>query len=112
MLNDFFKNCFNPGVPPLHESTLVSDSVVIGESLPEELLSDEDEIAGLLLHLDPNKTNGVDGIAARMLRATAASIAKPLNKLFNLFLHNGQFPSAWKNSCVIPIPKNNEKTTV
>ena len=110
MLNIFFQSCFNTAVSPLNESSVVQ--VTTQASFPEEFLCDEDEIVEMLLHLDPTKANGVDGISTRMLRATATSISKPLTKLFNLSLTSGKFPSTWKNSSIVPIPKNDERNTV
>ena len=66
----------------------------------------------MLLTLDTSKSNGVDGISATMLKATAASIAPGITELFNKSIQPGTFPEAWKTSSVVPIPKGNEHTSV
>ena len=69
------------------------------------MLCNQDEIADLLASLDTTKSNGPDGISARMLKFTAYSIAPAVTILFNLSLKLGRVPSAWKSSHIIPIPK-------
>ena len=58
----------------------------------------------MLATLDVTKSNGPDNISARMLKATAASIAPSVTALFNLSLRTGRIPQQWK-SRVVPIPK-------
>ena len=60
----------------------------------------------MLLCLDVLKSNGPDGISARMLKFPAESIARSICKLFNLSTKLGKMPSAWKVSHVVPIPKS------
>ena len=55
----------------------------------------------------PSKASGPDGILAQMLKNMPHSIAPSITKLFNLSILSGQFPSAWKLSHVVPIPKSN-----
>ena len=62
----------------------------------------------LLSSVDPNKATGPDGISARMLKSTAASIAPAVTAIFNLSLIQGQFPIEWKVVQVIPIPKSEQ----
>ena len=77
-------------------------------SYPEELLCTESGVYDLVASLDVSKASGQDGISARMLKATACSIAPSLTKLFNLSLQSSTIPSVWKKSLVVPIPKNSE----
>lgn len=103
MLNTFFATCFNKSQPPV-ESTDFRISTP-PDVLPSELLCSEDEIFDLLSLLDVNKSNGPDGISARMLKYTASSITPAVTMLFNLSLKLGRVPSCWKRSYVVPIPK-------
>ena len=41
-----------------------------------------------------------------MLKGTAHSSAPSLTKLFNISIHQGNFPECWKTSSVVPIPKS------
>ena len=45
-----------------------------------------------------------------MLKATAESIAEPLDRLFTLSLSKGQFPKLWKTAGIVPIPKSTSKS--
>ena len=44
-----------------------------------------------------------------MLKATAVSVAAPVTKLFNLSISSGTFPTKWKLSSVVHIPKSSDK---
>ena len=74
-------------------------------SFPSELLCNEENICELLESLDISKSNGPDGISARMLKYTAASIAPSITCLFNQSLQSCRIPSEWKSSLVVPVPK-------
>ena len=73
---------------------------------PAEMLCTEDEVAHLIMSMDSNKANGPDGVSARMLKGTALAIAPSLTKLFNLSITTGCFPTCWKTSNVVPVPKS------
>ena len=103
MLNKFFSRCFNSRCAPLEE---LSDNTFLPEA---ELLCNEDSICELLLSLDVSKSNGPDGISARMLKCTAVSIAPAVTQLFNLSIRLGRVPNSWKLSSIVPIPKSSSK---
>lgn len=63
------------------------------------------EVRRLLLSLDISKPPGTDGIPPILLRSCAPELAPIIAKLFRLSLSSGQFPSSWKLSHVLPIPK-------
>ena len=60
-------------------------------------------------YIDVSKANSIDGVSARMFKATASSIAPSLTKLFNLSISAGQFPASWKSARVVPIPKSSSR---
>ena len=67
----------------------------------------------MLLSLDTKKANGQDGISAKMLKSTAASITLSIILLlFNKSISTWKIPKAWKVSSVIPIPKGSNPTSV
>ena len=104
MLNSLFTKSFNN---PLNFADL--------DSLKS---TNEDDLGGILCHvqevqhyletLDTSKSNGCDGISARMLRSTAPSIAPSITNLFNASLKAGFLPVAWKSSHVVPIPNTGD----
>ena len=110
MLNNFFSKCFNYSVPPL--------SFAHCDDLSDVTLTDIDDISCTLeyvehqlLLLDTSKANGPDSISVRMLKETAKSIAPSITDIFNLSLRTGCFPTIWKMSHVVPIPKSEEHTS-
>ncbi len=72
MLNSFFSSCFNASHPSLE----IQSSSTSG--CPDEILCAESGVGDLLASLDVSKSNGHDGISARMLKSTAYSIAPSL----------------------------------
>ena len=99
MLNSFFGECLNQYLPPLDFSLL--DEL----ECPEELLCSVQEVQWLLNTLDTTKSNGPDGVSARMLKATTSSNVPSVTKLFNLSIQSGCFSVLWKMSNVVPVPK-------
>ena len=71
----------------------------------EDLLCSEDTVIDLISSLPLNTSPGPDGIPSILIKATAHSISVPLAHIFNLSISTGVFPSAFKNSTIIPIPK-------
>ena len=79
MLKSFFYSCFNQSHP------VIAECYPPHLSCPDDVLCSEDEVCDLLAALDVvTKASGQDGVTAKMLRSTAASIAPSLTKLFNL----------------------------
>ena len=111
LLNDFFSSCFNHQQPPLTNSDL-DKFPVDPDQCPDDLLCHEDDVVQLLSSLDINKASGPANISARMLKATAHSIAPSVTKLFNICIRNGTLPSMWKCTNVVPIPKGKEVNQV
>ena len=64
-----------------------------------------------LRDLLPNKTPGPDGWHPRVLKETAAALAKPLHILFQKSLETGELPPAWKEGHITPIHKKGSKRT-
>ncbi|KAG7308770.1 hypothetical protein JYU34_006003 [Plutella xylostella] len=62
--------------------------------------------------LDINKGVGYDDVPPVFLKACAKHIAYPLYIIFNLSLKQGIFPSQWKYTLVVPVPKDGDKTNV
>ena len=65
MLNSFFAKCFNSRSAPLVENATRGVTTQL-EEIPDDLYCTE-EVCDLLSHLDISKSNGPDGISAKML---------------------------------------------
>ena len=92
----YFSTCFNTSLPPLSGSYETAEHLELLEGTPESLLCTEEYVMGLLQNIDVSKASGQDQISGRMLKATAASIAAPITKLFNKSISTGCFPTTWK----------------
>ena len=103
--NDYFSKCFNRSQPPLQTTDCLN--YPLADDCPDEILCTESEVTALLMTLDIAKASGPDGISVRMLRETAEHISPSLTKIFNLSIKTGSFPSLWKKSNIVPIPKAN-----
>jgi hypothetical protein len=103
LLNTFFASCFNNSHSPLTDEDFLN--IQCPDSFPEDFLCSEDQILDMLASLDVTKSSGPGNISARMLKATAVSLAPSIIALFNLSLQLGRIPQAWKGSRVVPIPK-------
>ena len=109
LLNDFFSTCFNSSTPPL--TPIPTSHSPPSSPSPPDFLCTEDEILHLLLNLPSDTATGPDGISARMLKLSASSIAPSLTLIFNLSISSSIFPSDWKNSNIVPIPKSSSPSS-
>ena len=62
-------------------------------------------VFGQLRGLKIGKATGLDNIPARLLKDSAAVVAKPLTRIINASLQQGKLPCAWKCARVIPLLK-------
>ena len=97
-------------------STINSNGTVLPEfySKSTRNISDieitEQEIIDIIRNLDVKKATGPDEISHFLLKNTSQSICKPLCKLFNKSLINGQFPENWKTANIIALFKKGDKS--
>ena len=105
LLGQCFSQHFNLSEPPLTSDDLPETDPLL---CPSYLLCTEEEVLLLLGSLDVSKSNGRDGISARMLKSTSHSIAPAITKLFNMSIASGKLPKDWKSSLVVPIPKKGD----
>ncbi len=78
VLNYFFTTCFNNSVALLHAFESVDPT---GQTVPADVLCEEEEVADMLRALDITKAIGQDGILTRMLKSTVAAIAPSMCRL-------------------------------
>ena len=63
------------------------------------------EVYKKLLRLSPFKACGSDAIPNRILKLFASELSEPVTTIFNRSLSSGDFPSAWRDAYISPIPK-------
>ncbi|XP_055387427.1 uncharacterized protein LOC129616025 [Condylostylus longicornis] len=62
--------------------------------------------------LDVKKGSGPDLLPPIFLYNCRYTLSNPLTSIFNISISTGVFPSAWKNSYLIPIHKKGDKTAI
>ena len=63
------------------------------------------EVYKKLLRLSPFKACGSDAIPNRILKLFTSELSEPVTTIFNRPLSSGDFPSAWRDAYISPIPK-------
>ena len=112
LFNKYFHSVFNhvdnePPSPGCHAN------VSVRKRLSYITLPVSDVLA-TLLHLDPSKSPGPDGIPSLLLRNLAPQISNSITYILNESLNDGIFPSKWKdrNLKLTPIFKSDQKDVV
>lgn len=72
----------------------------------------EDEVEKVLKRLDQNKGAGPDNIPPIFGKRCASTLAKPLAMIFNSSLEQGYFPSMWKESRIVPVHKDGDRSDI
>ena len=72
----------------------------------------DDYVFDQICNLSNNKSPGLDGFQAKLLKLLAPTICKSLAYICNLSLLTSTFPSDWKQAKVTPIFKDGDKSDV
>ena len=64
------------------------------------------EVCNKLLDIKPSKAHGPDNVLCRIVKEIEYELAEPITTIFNTSLQSGIVPVVWKESNIIPIPKN------
>ncbi|PKU44059.1 rna-directed dna polymerase from mobile element jockey-like [Limosa lapponica baueri] len=108
ILNAFFASVFNTQInypqgvqpPELEDKDGEQNNTPV---IHEEVVND------LLMHLDPCKSMGPDGIHPRVLRELAREVTKPLSIIYQQSWSTGEVPDDWRVANVTPIYKKGRK---
>ena len=68
------------------------------------------ELMEAVAQFKTNKSLGIDGISAKLLKDAGDTISESLVNIFNLSLQSGIFPDDWKLARITPIYKDGSKT--
>ena len=68
------------------------------------------ELMEAVAQIKTNKSPGIDGISAKLLKDAGDTISESLANIFNLSLQSGTFPDDWKLARITPIYKDGSKT--
>ena len=62
------------------------------------------EVARMLVRVNPRKAAGPDGVPGKVLRACADQLSQVFTKIFNLSLSQATIPACLKTTTIIPMP--------
>lgn len=85
------------------QETVIRDSMFLTAVSDEEILS-------IINNLKNNTAPGLDNISTKVIKENKISIVTPLKHIINLSFANGIVPTAFKESVIIPIYKDGDKT--
>ena len=78
----------------------------------ERIILTENEVLRSLKKLKHTKSSGPDNIGTNLLKRCADQLCEILCFIFNLSLFNCQVPVHWKTSCIVPVPKKANISTM
>ena len=100
-LNQFYVSV-NADISPL-------DNILLPAFLSVEasvLTVQPHEVCKKLLDIKPSKAHSPDNVPCRIVKEIEYELAEPITTIFNTSLQSGIVPAVWKESNIIPIPKN------
>ncbi|KAJ7400317.1 hypothetical protein BTVI_106713 [Pitangus sulphuratus] len=107
-LNTFFASVFNSKTGCPQDNCLLG-LVDSDRELNSPPVIQQEEVSDLLIHLDPHKSMGPDGIHPRVMRELVEKLNKPLSIIYHQSWLTGEVPDNWKLPNVMPIHKKDEK---
>ena len=72
----------------------------------------ENEVIRVVKSINTSKSSGIDNLSSFVLKEAFLTLTTQLTFLFNLTVKFSEFPAAWKEALVIPIPKGGNSTLV
>lgn len=67
------------------------------------------QVEKLLKDVNGTKSSGQNILLPQLIKASAAAIAKPVANIFNAYIAQGCYPSAWKMGQATPLLKKNDE---
>ena len=93
----------------------INESRIRGEGQEGDLNEYEitcEEVKNVINLLKSSYSCGPDKIPAILIKKCAPAIVYPLSKIYSRSLEEGVFPGKWKLSCVRPIYKQGDKSSI
>ena len=109
LFNNFFSTVFikdNGKVPKLFQSNFLNKVNSMQPILITQL-----DVKNSITKLKNSSSRTPENIPALFFKQTAAVLAYPLTKLFNVSLSCGKVPVLWKEAIIVPIHKKGDKST-
>ena len=110
LLSDQFHSVFT--IEDFDEIELLHPQMLNDEKLGELGDISANLVQQYIERLKPNKSEGPDGIHARILKECKKEISIPLSIIFAKSIHETDLPDDWKNANIVPIFKKGDKSCV
>ena len=68
----------------------------------------ETQVFNAIKDININKSSGLENVKCAVLKEALMVLIPQMKHLFNLSVRSSQFPNAWKNATVVPIPKTGD----
>lgn len=110
---DYFSSVFHGEIPELdsEKASRLTDNHVATHSVSITLIG-VIELRKAAKRLRSSSSAGPDGIPPYMVKDCLSALERPLLHIFNLALQSAIYPTKWKVSRVIPIPKDTKSTEI
>jgi hypothetical protein len=86
-------------------NTILRSDDVSNSAVQEPVTLSVDDVCKQLKKINVNKSAGPDGVKPKVLSICADQLCKIFHTLFSMSLSLCKIPSAWKTSCIVPVPK-------
>lgn len=106
VLNKFFASVFTT-----EDTANIPHCTTDSENILDKIVITENQVLRRLKLLNPNKSQGPDGIHPRLLKEASSELASPLTILFNRSINEMTIPKEWKDGNVCPIFKKGNKSS-
>ena len=82
------------------------------ESVPDDcvIMFSVADVSKTLKQANIHKAAGTDGLPGHVLRACADQLASVFTDIFNLSLTESAIPTRFKQTTIVPVPKNTKET--
>ena len=95
----------HPSIRAIYENNRTT-----GAQLPFNFVhTNQAQVERALLDVNVGKSCGHDMLPPRLVKESAAVIAKPITNILNAFIEQGCYPSAWKMGQVTPLFKQEDE---
>jgi len=106
---DFFSSVYTNDT---FESSNLCTAIPSLSTVMSPIVIDESTVFAYMKTIKHSHKGGPDGIPSVIIKECAEALCKPLAMIFNVSLKSSTFPTAWKESFVIPLHKSGPKSNI
>ena len=110
--NLFYKYFSSQCNPLPNNNTLLENQTYITETKLSSFNIEDENIYKIIMTIDINKAQGLDGVSIKVLKLCHKSIIKPLSIILSNCKLKNTFANLWKKEYFVPIHKKGEKDLI